>query len=187
MGKGWTEVEEVVVLVRALGVPQAISSAIEQLIRHHAEPTAAPEEPVRRLFIAPDVSRQAPIPKDVGVVAGMFHKRALKRANLLGDDLATDLAWQMLLALTAEDAKGRGIAVSGLCVASGGPPTTALRHIAAMERRGLIQRVQCPKDARRTCVHLTDETRCRMHDMLIDFCVPPPLQREPSRPVVFAD
>ena len=186
MGQGWDGPEEVMAMVRALGVPHTIAAAIEQLIRHHAEPVRTVALPKVQVDGAPGSIEGKSSPRDVGALAALFHRRALRRVELLGD-LASDLAWQMLRALTAEDAKGNGITVSGLCVASGGSPTTALRHIAAMERQGLIRRTHCIKDGRRTWIYLTDSTRERMHAMLIDFCIPAPPPRLPARPTLFAD
>jgi len=157
MGQAWDAVAELMAGVSALGVPPPIRAAIEQLIRHHCE------DGKLTVPIAPP-----PAPVDIGRMARLMHKRAIARTDLLGDLLA-DGAWHMLLELTAEDARGKGVSVSSLCIASGVPPTTALRYLKAMEERGLIQRYPDRRDGRRTWVHMTDMTRDAMHRAVREY------------------
>lgn len=174
MGQSLDRVSEIASMMRAVGVPQSVAIALEQVIRHHANPDALNGSSGHLVTM--------PQPSSLGVVAALFHRKALKRAELLGD-LASDLAWQMLLALVAEDERGRGIAVSSLCEASGGPATTALRHIHAMISAGLVLKSADPRDGRRYWISLTNNTRERMREMLMDFCVPPPRAPAPHPPV----
>jgi DNA-binding MarR family transcriptional regulator len=85
-----------------------------------------------------------------------------------------DTSWHMLLALTADDVEGKAPSVTSLCVDSGSPPTTALRHIAALERLGLIRRTPDMFDARRYLIQLTPEGRTKMREAVMSFCVPAP-------------
>jgi DNA-binding MarR family transcriptional regulator len=64
--------------------------------------------------------------------------------------------WDMLLDLTAARAEHKRVSVTSLCIASGVPPTTALRWISHMTDAGLLQRVEDDLDRRRVFVTLTD-------------------------------
>ena len=48
------------------------------------------------------------------------------------------------------------MSVTSLCIASGVPPTTALRWIGQMTEAGLFQRVEDEADRRRAFIALTD-------------------------------
>lgn len=84
-----------------------------------------------------------------------LHAIALHRDALLGEGPWTNPAWNMLLHLSADRADGRTANVTGLCAASGAPPTTGLRHLAALEQAGFIARLPDRTDRRRTRVEPT--------------------------------
>lgn len=79
------------------------------------------------------------------------------RARFFDADLFADPAWDMLLDLTAARAEHRRVSVTSLCIASGVPPTTALRWIAQMTEAGLLVRVDDDADRRRAFIALTDK------------------------------
>ena len=70
--------------------------------------------------------------------------------------LFADPAWDILLDLTAARAEGRRVSVTSLCIASGVPPTTALRWIGQMVDQGLLQREEDRIDRRRAFIALSD-------------------------------
>ena len=78
------------------------------------------------------------------------------RARFFGGDLFADPAWDILLDLTAAQAEHARVSVTSLCIASGVPPTTALRWIGHMIEAGLLARVQDETDRRRVFIVLTD-------------------------------
>jgi DNA-binding MarR family transcriptional regulator len=49
------------------------------------------------------------------------------------------------------------VSVTSLCIASGVPPTTALRWIGQMVEAGLFQRVEDDSDRRRAFIALTEK------------------------------
>jgi predicted transcriptional regulator len=68
-----------------------------------------------------------------------------------------DPAWEMLLDLTAARSERKRVSVTSLCIASGVPPTTALRWISVMLSAGLFERVDDEQDRRRALISLTDK------------------------------
>lgn len=95
-----------------------------------------------------------PLP-DPRLVRRIVRQRQL-RARFIPGNLFADPAWDMLLDLTAARAEHVRVSVSSLCIASGVPPTTALRWIAQMTDAGLLERVEDEADRRRAFIGLTE-------------------------------
>ena len=83
------------------------------------------------------------------------HRRA--RARFFDGELFADPAWDILLDLTAARVERKRVSVTSLCIASGVPPTTALRWIAQMTEAGLLERVEDETDKRRAFIQLTEK------------------------------
>lgn len=96
-----------------------------------------------------------PLP-DPRLVRRIIRQRQL-RARFFEGDLFADPAWDMLLDLTAARAEHVRVSVTSLCIASGVPPTTALRWIGQMTDAGLLQRVDDETDRRRAFITLTEK------------------------------
>lgn len=96
-----------------------------------------------------------PLP-DPRLVRKIIRQRQL-RARFFEGDLFADPAWDMLLDLTAARVEHVRVSVTSLCIASGVPPTTALRWIGQMTYAGLLQRVDDETDRRRAFITLTDK------------------------------
>ncbi|MFC4294374.1 winged helix DNA-binding protein [Novosphingobium tardum] len=92
---------------------------------------------------------------DPRLVRRIIRQRQL-RGRFFEGDLFADPAWDMLLDLTAARAEHTRVSVTSLCIASGVPPTTALRWIGQMTEAGLLERVEDPTDRRRAFITLTD-------------------------------
>jgi DNA-binding MarR family transcriptional regulator len=60
-----------------------------------------------------------------------------------------------LLDLFVAGEEGQRISISSCCIAAAVPPTTALRWIGMLKKRGLIQEVVDPSDGRRKWLSLT--------------------------------
>lgn len=95
-----------------------------------------------------------PLP-DPRLVRKIIRQRQL-RARFFDGDLFADPAWDMLLDLTAARAEHARVSVTSLCIASGVPPTTALRWISQMTEAGLLERVEDETDRRRAFIALSD-------------------------------
>lgn len=103
----------------------------------------------------PMVRSSRPSLPDPRLVRRIIRQRQL-RARFFDDDLFADPAWEMLLDLTAARAEHIRVSVTSLCIASGVPPTTALRWIGQMSDAGLLQRVEDETDRRRVFITLSD-------------------------------
>ncbi len=114
-----------------------------------------------------------PLP-DPRLVRRIIRQRQL-RARFFEGDLFADPAWDMLLDLTAARAEHTRVSVTSLCIASGVPPTTALRWIGQMTEAGLLDRVEDETDRRRAFVTLTEKASEAMARYFVD------LGREASR------
>ncbi len=112
---------------------------------------AADSDPGDRLVRA----ARPPLP-DPRLVRRIIRQRQL-RARFFDGDLFADPAWDMLLDLTAARAEHTRVSVTSLCIASGVPPTTALRWIGQMTESGLLERVEDEADRRRAFIALTDK------------------------------
>ncbi|MEY4054827.1 MAG: hypothetical protein RL519_162, partial [Pseudomonadota bacterium] len=96
-----------------------------------------------------------PLP-DPRLIRRIIRQRQL-RARFFDGDLFADPAWDMLLDLTAARAEHTRVSVTSLCIASGVPPTTALRWIGQMTEAGMLQRVEDETDRRRAFITLSDQ------------------------------
>lgn len=90
-----------------------------------------------------------------------------RRTRVLGADLFTDPAWEIMLDLFINTGTGRPLSVSAVCIGSRGSITTALRYIGLLAAAGLLSRVADECDARRSYVRLTELGRARMLDLLL--------------------
>ncbi len=162
--------EDRLVLLRLTEQVGQIAERLERIEGHGADPapargqdsifrfelprrsfTGQGDEPGNRLARA--VRPALPDPR---LVRRILRQRQL-RARFFDGDLFGDPAWDMLLDLTAARAEHTRVSVTSLCIASGVPPTTALRWIGQMTEAGLFQRVEDEADRRRAFVALTDK------------------------------
>lgn len=118
----------------------------ESPARAYAGPAEAQTE---RLAHAP----RPPLP-DPRLVRTIIRQRQA-RAKFFDGELFADPAWDILLDLTAARAEHSRVSVTSLCIASGVPPTTALRWIGQMTQSGLLERVEDETDRRRAFVALS--------------------------------
>ncbi|WP_327078633.1 winged helix DNA-binding protein [Altererythrobacter xiamenensis] len=81
------------------------------------------------------------------------------RSKFFDAELFADPAWDMLLDLTAAHGEGVRVSVTSLCIASGVPPTTALRWVRQMTENGLFERIDDPSDKRRAFISLSAKSR----------------------------
>lgn len=75
-------------------------------------------------------------------------------------------SWDMMLDLYVADREGRRVDVSGLCLASGIAPTTALRYVDLLVDDGHISRVGDEKDGRRAFIEMSAALRGMIEEWL---------------------
>lgn len=102
------------------------------------------------------VKRPKPPLPDARLVRRIIQQRQM-RARFFAPELFADPAWDILLDLTAARVERRRVSVTSLCIASGVPPTTALRWISQLIDAGLLERQQDEVDRRRAFIALTDK------------------------------
>jgi hypothetical protein len=153
-----------------LRITEQVAQIAERLERFDARPFGVPgednvlrfESPTARYATQtdrdPGLLRRAPRPPlpDPRLVRRIIRQRQM-RAQFLDGDLFADPAWDMLLDLTAARAEHTRVSVTSLCIASGVPPTTALRWIGVMTESGLLERTEDDIDRRRAFIALTDQ------------------------------
>lgn len=83
------------------------------------------------------------------------------RDQLLGAELFSDPVWDILLDLYRAEAHARTVKVSSVGLMSVAP-TTALRWLKIMQKRGLISRRDDPLDGRRVYVELTPQGKAQI-------------------------
>ncbi|WP_337189657.1 MarR family transcriptional regulator [Aurantiacibacter rhizosphaerae] len=104
---------------------------------------------------APQRKAKAPLPS-ASLVRKIIAARQL-RTRFFDGEFFADPAWDMLLDLTAARVEHARVSVTSLCIASGVPPTTALRWIGQMTEAGLFDRIEDETDRRRAFVCLSDK------------------------------
>ena len=95
--------------------------------------------------------------------------REVRIERAFGQGLFADPSWDILLDLFIHHARGVDVSVSSACQGSFSPATTALRHLAELERRGVIVRRAHPSDRRVLHVSLTTEALDVIQSILMDF------------------
>jgi DNA-binding MarR family transcriptional regulator len=82
-----------------------------------------------------------------------------RRSRYLPDAVFEDPQWLMTLELFVAGEQSRAVSVSSLCLSSGVPPTTALRHVRMLEAKGFFERVAHPRDRRISHLRLSEGAR----------------------------
>jgi len=88
--------------------------------------------------------------------------RFMSAANLFADP-----AWFIMLDLFVRQHSGLQTTVSSACHASFSPLTTALRHLAILTERNIIEREYDPVDQRRVFVKLTQKASAEIQRTLL--------------------
>ena len=111
-----------------------------------------------RLSVEPSASERTALRADAPELSAERIKAILRarrlRSRFFNSDLFADPAWDMMLDLLYGELAHRHVTVSHLCAASAVPPTTALRWLNTLVKRGLAVRRDDPRDGRRVFVEL---------------------------------
>lgn len=127
---------------------------IQELLRAGGKPTplVIEEEDIRRF-------------SSMKSYAQSVYRFRRSRTKYFDEDLFGEAAWDMLLDFFIAANLNKTIAITLACFASGVPATTALRWIAILVERGLVEKEADPDDRRRVFVRLSKQgwdamTRC---------------------------
>jgi len=101
------------------------------------------------------LAEAAPALPKARLVRSVIRQRQM-RARFFPGDFFADPAWDILLDLAAARVEQAKVSVTSLCIASGVPPTTALRWIVQMTEAGLLRREEDMQDRRRAFIALTE-------------------------------
>jgi hypothetical protein len=96
------------------------------------------------------------------LTASSLYNDRRKRNSFFDDDFFAEPAWDILLDLFINEARGRKVSITSSSIAAAVPATTALRWLALLEQRGFVKRTASNTDARRTWVFLTAHAKERM-------------------------
>lgn len=127
-----------------------------------------PDQKEGRDAIVPPATTPVPFGSNAELARALIRLRR-QRDRLLGSELFADPAWDMLLDLFVNTDAQRNISASSLCIAAAVPPTTALRHIAVMEKRGIIARRKDPRYDRRVFIVLTPEWHAKVDRLMMSW------------------
>jgi DNA-binding MarR family transcriptional regulator len=116
-----------------------------------------------RLAEAPDMDRPR---RDTREFARRLLRVRTQRNDIVGAESLRDPAWDMLLDLYGNESGDGAMMISALCMGSGVPQTTALRHIYRLAEVGLLEIADHPTDQRRTMVRLAGHVVPRITRLL---------------------
>ena len=97
------------------------------------------------------------------ILSVLFVRRA--RGGVLGEDLFSEPAWDILLELYAAKLGGRNMTLSDLARATDTPASVAARWQSALEDHGLTRSTVDPADPARVCISLTAEGSSKMEHL----------------------
>lgn len=111
---------------------------------------------VQTLYI---VQRKTPKDLDnlVAVARRVYQSRRKREMIFNGYQIFGEPAWDILLDIFISSNSDKRESVSSVCIASGVPPTTALRWLNELERHGMIEREPDEKDRRRSFISLSQK------------------------------
>ncbi len=121
--------------------------------------------------IATGGGEQPVISAETAAHARRIYAQRRLRSSAFGKDadLFGEPCWDMMLDLYVQQASGKRITVSDLCLAAAVPLTTALRWVGTLEGRGLLRRRVDASDRRRSFVDLTSKGSATMGQALAEM------------------
>jgi DNA repair protein RadC len=91
-----------------------------------------------------------------------IRRRELRRSLIGSPEFFGEPAWDMLVDLFVHDCAGKPVSTSSLCIASGVPPTTALRLLHRLCDAGIMLRRRDAYDGRVQLIELTSSVRRKL-------------------------
>ena len=104
---------------------------------------------------------------ELGEVALQIYRDRRRRNAIFGDDsLFAEPAWDILLDLFVAAKLQKRVSITSACIGAAVPNTTALRWLAVLEQKHLVDREADADDARRVFVRLSDKAYRKMVEYL---------------------
>jgi len=105
-------------------------------------------------------------------IAAREYRARRSRERYFDRRLFGEPAWDILIDLFIQQSSGKTVSVTSAAIASQVPVTTALRHLAALQKAGLVERMRSAADARVKLLRLTKEGYTRVGSWLMDRTTP---------------
>lgn len=96
------------------------------------------------------------------LIAEWLYRSRQERPGAEDSRLFGEPAWDMLLDLYVHQAKGLSTSITGACIGSHAPPTTALRYVELLHDQGWIEKIPDESDRRRSFLALTPTATRRL-------------------------
>lgn len=129
----------------------------------------SPEKVRSRYHWSPKARRIERNAIELAKKAVRIRELARRRESYIPQEMLGEPSWQMLLELFIQFAGEAKVSTKSLCIISGCPDTTALRHIEQLEAAGFIQRSHSDEDRRVRFVELTRKGAIAVGSALKDF------------------
>lgn len=113
----------------------------------------------------PAARREADLPRLIATAKAIYALRQ-RRDPIFTFDACKEPHWDIVLDLFINRAAGRRVSMTSACIASNRPITTALRWLDYLEEKGVVQKIPCEFDSRKTYVELTLSTYSKMLEYL---------------------
>ncbi|HMI18879.1 MAG TPA: MarR family transcriptional regulator [Sphingomonas sp.] len=128
-------------------------SALAETLRNAAERLSAAIEPKPR--------------PNAATYARLILAARRRISTFIDADLFADPARDILLDLFVAGEEGTRISISSCCIAAAVPPTTALRWIKMLKKRGLVHEAIDPADGRRKWLSLSADAHKAVRDYVL--------------------
>lgn len=149
-----------------------ILERVERVLAELSRAIAAPDinqSPEPRYIRPINSAEDAGLPAIRLAAANSWISARKARDDAFGDDLFFDPAWSILLELYLHHRQRTAVSVTSLCLGAKIPPSTGLRWMAVLEKRGLIVRESDPFDRRKIYAELTAEGINRLEKAIDTF------------------
>lgn len=147
-------------------VLRALSLALEEIAEDDEEGEESKARPkVLGNLDAREVERHA---DRLAEIAAREYRARRSRERYFDPTLLGEPAWDIMIDLFIQQSSGKTVSVTSAAIASQVPVTTALRHLAALQKAGLIERMRSAADARVKLLRLTKEGYVRVGSWLMD-------------------
>jgi hypothetical protein len=149
-------------------VLRALSLALEEI----AEDDEDGEEKPPKVLGSVDALEVERHSERLAEMAAREYRARRSRERYFDRTLFGEPAWDILIDLFIQQSSGKTVSVTSAAIASQVPVTTALRHLAALQKAGLIERMRSAADARVKLLRLTREGYTRVGSWLMDRTTP---------------